>query len=74
VDILIDQGQQLVPVEVKSGETIASDYFTGLSRWVSLAGREAGRAWVVYGGSEKQSRSQAEVLPWRQIPILTRQI
>ena len=73
VDILIDQGQQLVPVEVKSGETIASDYFTGLSRWVNLAGREAGRAWVVYGGSEKQSRSQAEVLPWREIQILAQQ-
>ncbi len=67
VDILIDQGQQLVPVEVKSGQTIASSYFTGLSRWVSLAGQEAGGPWVVYGGTERQSRSQAEVLPWREM-------
>jgi len=67
VDILIDQGQQLVPVEVKSGQTITSSYFTGLSRWMSLAGQEAGRPWVVYGGTERQSRSQAEVLPWREI-------
>ena len=67
VDILIDQGQQLVPVEVKSGQTIARSYFTGLSRWVSLAGQEAGEPWVVYGGTERQSRSQAEVLPWREI-------
>ena len=67
VDILIDRGQQLVPVEVKSGQTITSSYFTGLSRWMSLAGQEAGRPWVVYGGTERQSRSQAEVLPWREI-------
>lgn len=74
VDFLIDKGQKLIPVEVKSGETITSDYFTGLDRWVSLAGQEAGRSWVVYGGREKQSRSQAEVLPWREIRDLTRQI
>jgi predicted AAA+ superfamily ATPase len=72
VDILIDQGRQLIPVEVKSGETVTSDYFAGLSRWVGLAGQEAGGPWVVYGGRERQTRSQAQVLPWREIRDLAR--
>jgi uncharacterized protein len=67
IDILLDQGNQLLPVEVKSGQTVAQDFFLGLERWQSLAGAAAGRAWLVYGGDGRQSRSLAEVVPWREI-------
>jgi predicted AAA+ superfamily ATPase len=67
IDILIDQGDVLIPVEIKSGQTIAQDFFESIETWQSFAGAASGRPWLVYGGDQRQSRSRAEVLPWRQI-------
>ena len=74
VDVIVEQGQTLVPVEIKSAQTLASDFFRGLEDWSRVAGRITTRPWLVYGGSERQSREQAEVLPWRQIEDLVRTV
>ena len=71
VDVLVDQGTTLLPVETKSGQTIAPDFFDSLMRWRELAGTAAGRPWLVYGGDQRQSRTAAEVLPWRGIGELS---
>ena len=70
VDLLIEQGETILPVEIKSGETIANDWFTSLRSWQSLARDEAEKPWLIYGGSERQPRTQTEVLDWRGIPEL----
>jgi predicted AAA+ superfamily ATPase len=72
VDLLLERGSTVVPIEVKSGQTVAPDFFTGLRRFRELAGAEADRPWVVYGGEQGQSRGEAEVLPWREIARLGR--
>jgi len=67
VDFLLARGGKTVPIEVKSGRTVASDALRPAQSWSALAGDEAARPWLVYGGDERQSRALAEVLPWRQI-------
>jgi predicted AAA+ superfamily ATPase len=68
VDVLIDQGSALVPVEVKSGQTVASDFFQGLEGWRRIAGQTAeDAAWLVFGGDGEQRRAGLRVLPWRRI-------
>lgn len=67
VDLLIDQGTHLSPLEIKSGQTINKDYFRGLEFWQKLAGETAGKAWLVYGGANRQIRSDVTVLPWYEI-------
>jgi len=67
VDLLIDHGTHLSPLEIKSGQTINKDYFKGLEFWKKLAGETAGKAWLVYGGDTRQSRSDVTVLPWYEI-------
>lgn len=67
VDVLVDQGPTLFPIEIKSGQTISADYFTGLRKWQSWAGAEAGKSYLIYGGDENQTRKEAEVVPWRQL-------
>ncbi len=64
VDVLIDHGAQLSPLEIKSGQTIIQDYFKGLDFWRKLADDSTGPAWVVYGGDNQQVRSDTTVLPW----------
>ncbi|MBI5383756.1 MAG: ATP-binding protein [Verrucomicrobia bacterium] len=67
VDVVIEDGQTLHPLEVKSGETINADFFAGLRTWTQLAGKAAGSARLVYGGEQAQTRQGIQVLPWRQI-------
>jgi predicted AAA+ superfamily ATPase len=74
IDVLIDQGEMLVPVEAKSGQTVASDFTTGIRRWSALAGVAAARGWVVYGGDAAVPRDEAEVLPWKQIARLVNEL
>lgn len=73
VDCILEHGNQLVPIEIKSSETINSDFFTGLIKWNHLTGNEPSHGYVIYGGQEKQSRSQGTILSWRKLnslPIL----
>jgi len=73
VDCILEHGNRLVPVEIKSSETISSDFFSGLIKWNQLTGNDPSNGYVVYGGQEKQVRAQGIALSWRQlnsIPIL----
>ena len=67
IDILLDKGDQLLPVEVKSGRTINESYFKALRRWCGLAGDDAGKPYLVYAGDSSQKRRAATVLSWREI-------
>jgi predicted AAA+ superfamily ATPase len=67
VDCLLDYGTKLIPIEIKSGETISSDFFTGLVKWNQLSGNNSSQSYVVYGGREGQTRSQGVVLGWEQL-------
>lgn len=67
VDLLIDHGIHLSPLEIKSGQTVNKDYFQGLEFWQKLAGEIAGQAWLVYGGDTRQIRSDVTILPWYEI-------
>jgi hypothetical protein len=62
VDLLVDLGTRRVPVEIKSGATVASDFVDGLARFAELAG--IGDGVLVYGGAEASSRRGFEVRPW----------
>ena len=65
VDLIIDRGRDLVPIEVKSGETIAGDFFKGLEYWRSLPGQEEAPAALVYGGDTSAKRRGVAVYSWR---------
>jgi predicted AAA+ superfamily ATPase len=54
VDIVIDEGNKLTPVELKAGETISGDYFKNLHYWEALTGKKGGL--VIYTGKEANIR------------------
>lgn len=63
LDGLIDNGDKLHPIEIKSGQTITPDYFKGIAYWEKISGVSGGT--VFYGGITPQKRSLGvEVLPW----------
>ncbi len=67
IDIIIDKGTALIPVEIKSGKTITSDYFTMFKKWIEITGKKDEKGWLIYAGAEHQKRSDGIVLPWNRI-------
>ncbi|MEQ9102954.1 MAG: ATP-binding protein [Imperialibacter sp.] len=66
IDVIIDKGGKLYPVEIKSGKTVTDDYFKGLNFWSKITGAAEGV--VVYAGDAQQKRSNGmEVRPWNQV-------
>ncbi len=70
IDLLADHGQTLLPIECKSGATIAGDWLSGLTRWVTLAGADAEPPVLVHGGSSTGLREGVRLIPWRELPTL----
>jgi len=56
----------MMPIEVKSGQTLTRDSFVGLEKWCALAGDKAFRPALISGGSETYERQGVRVLGWRQ--------
>ncbi len=61
-DLLYETADGIGAFEVKSGATIASDYSRALTRVAELIPRVTYKA-VVYGGDDRQTRSDFEALP-----------
>lgn len=64
VDVIVDEGQKLFPIEIKSGQTIASDYFDNMEYWMKLSKTKSGA--LLYAGDQMQKRSNGiTVSNWR---------
>jgi uncharacterized protein len=65
VDIILSQGNKLIPVEVKSGATITPDFLKNITYWTGLSGE--GQAYLIYGGELNQKRSAVTILSWKDM-------
>ena len=61
-DLVCEHGGELGVIEIKSGSTIASDYFRAIDRVSAMLPQITGKA-VVYGGGQRQLRRDVEVVP-----------
>jgi predicted AAA+ superfamily ATPase len=61
VDVLYPSGPDWLPVEIKSGQTVSSDAFKGLNVFQSVRTDSGPPGLLVYGGTEHQNRSVAQV-------------
>ncbi|MCP4406185.1 MAG: ATP-binding protein [Gammaproteobacteria bacterium] len=72
IDLLIDQGERLQAIEIKSGATVSSEFINKLQRFSKrLEGMAKSRRvenTLVYGGEQSQQRSTAQLLSWRDVP------
>jgi len=68
VDCILEDGQDIKAIEIKSGKTIATDFFKGLDFMQNLS--KDIQSYIIYGGDIMQSRSTSKVLSWKNIPDL----
>ena len=61
--MVLEDGARTVLTEIKSGKTVATDFFDGLRDVAAILGGDVDRV-LVYGGELAQRRTEAQVLPW----------
>lgn len=69
IDCVIQKNNKLIPIEIKSGKTIVSDFFKVLEYWSNLTreSKKTGPGYVIYGGTKEQKREHATVVGWSNI-------
>lgn len=65
VDCLLEQGERLIPIEIKAGRTVSSDYFSELVYWSKLANIDPSLGYIVYAGLAGQRSKHGQVVPWK---------
>ncbi len=64
VDMIIEEGTKMYPVEIKSGQTATGDMLNALSWWCKQADVPRPNATLVYGGEQRQQRNDISIRPW----------
>ena len=67
VDLLIPQGNQFMPVEIKSGATFNKDWTAALRKLSALFGDAALQPGIVFGGEGQYERDSCQVVGWQAL-------
>lgn len=67
MDLLFPDGPRFVPVEIKAGLTVASDFFAPFANVKNDMGDRLLDGLLVYGGDERQSRGGVRVCPFEEM-------
>lgn len=80
IDCIINQGQQIVPVEIKSGRTVNPRFFEGIDYFKNLAAQNEtlkqalanskNNGYVVFAGSTQQIRPYSNLISWQETDIV----
>ena len=63
IDCILEKSGRRCAIEIKSGQTLGSDFFTGLSFWKTLCPVDP--TYLIYGGDQSQTRTHHRVLSWQ---------
>ena len=70
IDLLIEDGEYLKAVEIKSGETLNPDLFKGLKYYKRLSGEQDNNFILIYGGDNQQIRKDGQAIGWKSMASL----
>jgi len=65
LDLVLDRGAERCAIEIKSGQTVARDFFKGLDFWRSLPGESEAPTALVYGGDKSMDRGGVRIYRWQ---------
>ena len=72
VDLLLESPKGLIPIGIKSAQTISSSFFKGLDYFESVSKDAIADKVLIYGGSEKQKRTKYSIYPYDRCQRVTR--
>jgi predicted AAA+ superfamily ATPase len=71
IDCLIENGNDLTPIEIKSGSTFNEDFFKNLNYWRKLSSDQKETGFVIYGGNTSRETKYGKLVAWRELSNIT---
>lgn len=69
IDVLMDKGKKLIPVEIKAADTFQPEYLKSIMQWNGFSNNQGGL--LFYGGEISfTTASKVKVMNWRDIATL----
>jgi predicted AAA+ superfamily ATPase len=67
IDLVLQKALSLIPVEVKSAETLNIEFSRGLLSFKKIFGPEIEKSFVIYSGKEQHIQKGITFLPWQKL-------
>ena len=67
VDLILDHGIKVMPVEIKLGKTMNEDFLKGLRYYKKLNPKKSLRGHLIYGGSGSFSHTGFDIVSYKDI-------
>lgn len=69
IDLLLEEGGKIIPIEIKSGRTIQHDFFKNMDYFNRVSANPPSMGHIIYGGDSFQPRTNGVVAGWKQMPL-----
>lgn len=70
IDLIVEAGPDIFPIEIKSADTLRPEFFKNLELFRKISKTPAANCHLIYAGEQSQDWSQAKVRPWREMGAL----
>jgi len=67
VDLIYKQGNQLIPIEIKSSATFHASFIKGAEYFMKLAGERSPHGYVIYTGEQENTSANVRVLNYQHV-------
>jgi len=69
IDLLIERSSHIFPIEIKSSQTLKTDFFNTLEFFQKISGTPPEQSFLVYAGTENQNRLHGNARSWDNLPV-----
>ncbi len=66
IDVLMDMGSEVIPIEIKSGQTMNNDFLKGLNYYRAL-NPDVNQSWLIYGGDKYYQEDGHKICPYNKM-------
>lgn len=64
IDLILDRGDTLYPIEIKASQTISSGFFENIKQWLALPKNKQTGGALITAGNNFQKRENIQIIPW----------
>lgn len=72
IDCIIQKTNDLVPIEIKSGSTISTSFFSNLISWSKISENKYPKGYLIYAGNKNQDYKDGKIVSWDQLENIFR--
>ncbi len=67
IDLVVETGDYLLPIEIKAGKTFTKDFFKNLMYWNKISENSAENNYVIYEGDKSFALTHGNIISWKEL-------